>query len=175
MTSLLASNSLALLPPENQQALKAYLRILEIQGPAGLEFLNARVPHRYTAVYQLDGKVLRNRYLFDKQGEVLPEALAAVGLNDSFCQFVLRDGQFLTGNSGNDARLDGHMYQGVVNAYTGLPLQDNRAQLYGTLCHFDVMPLDLPDQEFEFLQQVCKVLPRYLGLPAHTAALPAAT
>ena len=159
-------NSAHLLHPlrsSDQQSLDEFQEILKLDGPAGLPYLNARVPLRYTGIYQLEDGVLHNRYLFDKQGQVLPEALAAVPLGDSFCQFVLRDGFFATSCSGSDQRLNGHLYQGVVNAYVGLPLRDNRAELYGTLCHFDEQALDLPAQEFDFLHQVCKLLPRYLS------------
>ena len=158
-----SANLLNPLSPSIQQSLVDFQKVLQLDGPAGLPFLNARVPHRYTGIYQLDGGVLHNRYLFDKQGQILPEALAAVPLGDSFCQFVLRDGFFATSCSSSDPRLDGHLYQGVVNAYVGLPLRDNHAELYGTLCHFDEQALDLPGQEFEFLHQVCKLLPRYLS------------
>lgn len=37
---------------------------------------------------------------------------AGVALADSFCQYVLRDGVFLTGNSADAHWLDGHKYQG---------------------------------------------------------------
>ena len=74
-------NSAHLLHPlssSDQHSLDEFQEILKLDGPAGLPYLNARVPHRYTGIYQLEDGVLHNRYLFDKQGQVLPEALAAV-------------------------------------------------------------------------------------------------
>lgn len=143
-------------------ALASYLGKLENEGPAGLDFLNARVPHRYTGVYRLDGDLLRNVYLFDKRHAVLPASLATVRLQDSFCQFVLRDGEFVTGNSSTDTRLNGHPYQGVVNAYIGLPLVDQNGALFGTLCHVDMVRYDIPDGEYAFLQQAAVALAPYL-------------
>lgn len=119
---------------------------------AGLQFLNARVPHRCSAVYRLD-----------KQGEVVPEFLQAVPLQDSFCQFVLRDGLFRTEEAAQDARLNGHKYQSAIGSYHGLPLVGNFGELFGTICHFDTEPLTMADQEFDLFRQAAKILPRYLN------------
>jgi hypothetical protein len=129
---------------------------------AGLAFLNQRVAHRFTGVYRLRGGVLHNIGLFDKQGEVASEALLAVPLTDSFCQFVLRDGLFAAGNTATDPMLDGHPYQGVVGSYVGLPLTRTGDDLQGTLCHFDFATQDVPDDELAFLRRAALLLPRYL-------------
>lgn len=144
------------------ERLGEYKTRLEVQGPAGLEYLNERVPHRFTAVYRLAGDHLRNLYLHDKQGEVVPEFLKVVPFEHSFCQFVLRDGIFLTSDSATDRRLDGHPYQGVMVTYHGVPLLDNRGELFGTMCHFDVVSYELPDAELELLRLAARALPRYL-------------
>lgn len=142
---------------------RGYEAVLNTEGPAGLQFLNARVPHRYTAVYRLDKGVLRNLYVFDKRAEVVPEFLEAVPLQDSFCQFVLREGLFRTVGTAQDARLDGHKYQGAIGSYHGLPITDNFGELFGTICHFDTEPLGMADEEFHVLRQAAKILPRYLN------------
>lgn len=144
------------------QGVRDYTQVLERQGPAGLDFLNARVAHRFTGVYQLVDGVMRNIYLHDKQGEIIPEFLKAVPLADSFCQFVLREGYFCTANTAQDARLNGHTYQGVLGAYYGVPLLSNAGELFGTLCHFEQPNHALPDAEFAFLQKAAQVLPKYL-------------
>ncbi len=139
-----------------------YRALLEARGPAGLDYLNSRVPHRYTAVYKLAGGELRNLYLHDKLGEVTPGFLQVVPFEDSFCQFVLREGVFTTDNSGEDHRLDGHKYQGVMVAYHGVPLLDNQGELFGTVCHFDTVSHGLPGDELQFLHLAARELPRYL-------------
>lgn len=132
---------------------------LQREGLAGgLRFLNARVPHRYTAAYRVQQDTLVNLDLYDKAGEVRPEFLASVPFEDSFCQFVLRDGEFRTGCSAQDARLDGHRYQGVMGAYHGVPLVDDHGGLFGTLCHFDTDDRPLPDEEFVFLQKAARLM-----------------
>jgi len=126
--------------------------------PAALQHLNERVAHRYTAIYWLDGRELQNLHLFDRQGEARPEFLRVVPFQDSFCQFVLRDGSFKTEDSGQDLRLDGHPYQGVMVSYHGVPLTDDSGQLCGTLCHFDVARHALDDHEFGYLQRAARML-----------------
>ena len=136
---------------------------LTSRGPAdALAYLNDGVPHRYSALYRIDGQILRNVLLHDKKGELRPDFLAAVPFESSFCQFVLRDGVFLTDDSGSDSRLAGHPYQGVMVSYHGVPLISNAGELIGTLCHFDVAQHGLSDGEFELLQRAGRAFPPYL-------------
>ncbi|NML85602.1 GAF domain-containing protein [Polaromonas sp.] len=144
-------------------ALTELLEELQRKGlEAGLSVLNQRVPHRFTAVFKFDGAMMRNVAIIDKLGEVVPESIKVIPFENSFCQFVLRDGSFTTHDSAVDDRLQGHVYKGVLNTYVGLPISKNNGELFGTLCHFDFAPLDLPESEFQFLNQAVKVLPPYV-------------
>lgn len=141
--------------------------LLDQQGVnAGLAYLNSRVPYRFTAIYTLHGEAMRNTHFFDRVGGFELGELREVPLTDSFCQFVLRDGLFVTNDSGGDARLDGHPYQGVVVSYVGLPLTDASGELVGTFCHLDLVSHPVDDAEFAFLQQVAQLLPSFLPPPA---------
>ncbi|RYH21082.1 MAG: hypothetical protein EON54_25835, partial [Alcaligenaceae bacterium] len=92
------------------QRSSAFSNALQTSGLNGaVRALNDGVPHRYTAVYTLDAGTLRNVALFDKQGEMVPAFLEAVPLDLSFCQFVIRDGQF----SSSDSAEDRHVSQAV--------------------------------------------------------------
>lgn len=128
----------------------------------GLQLLNAPIEHRYTGVYRLESGVLRNVELIDKEGEVKPEFLMAVPLEDSFCQFVLRDGVFRTSDSGQEPMLKGHKYQGVLLSYTGVPIVSTSGELYGTLCHFDALKRDLSEEDFQTLKDAARILTSYL-------------
>jgi len=130
-------------------------------GPA-LEYLNQGVPHRYTGIYRLKNGVMKNVELADKEGEIRPDFLAEVPFEESFCQFVLRDGFFRMSDSGTDNRVDGHKYQGVLLAYSGVPIEDGKGDLWGTLCHFDASAIDLSDADFQLLKQAAKALPPYV-------------
>lgn len=133
-------------------------------GPdAALEYLNQGVPHRYTAIYRFDGELLRNMFLCDKLDQVRPDFLLAVPFKHSFCQFVLRDQAFRTEDSRKDRRLDGNPYQGVVISYHSVPLTTgDDGSLWGTLSHFDMKSLPLPDEEFELLERAADLLGRHL-------------
>ncbi|RYX92899.1 MAG: guanylate cyclase [Comamonadaceae bacterium] len=136
---------------------------LEASGvDAALQALNSGVRHRYTAIFRLDEKTLVNLYLFDKHGEVTPPALERVPLADSFCQLVLRDGLFKSENSTNDRRLDFSPYQTAVMSYHGVPIENNHGELYGTLCHFDLVEQSISDADFTVLQKAASLLPPYL-------------
>lgn len=144
-------------------ALKSLRAVLAESGlQAGLKYLNDPLVHRYTGVFRLNNGAFRNVDLFDKQGEVMPEFLAEVPLTESFCQFVLRDGIFCTDNSADDARLDGHKYQGVLLTYHGVPVLDDQGELFGTLCHFDAEARGLSDEDFDLLQRPARIIPPYL-------------
>ena len=146
--------------------IREFRSILSALGaPAALAYLNAGVDHRYTAAYRLADRQFENVLLHDKQGEVVPEFLAVVPFEVSFCQFVLRDGFFSTADSAADRRLDGHPYQGVMVTYHGVPIEDDTGELIGTLCHFDVAERPLSDSEFGLLQAAARALPGALKRP----------
>jgi GAF domain-containing protein len=130
---------------------------------AALRVLNDRVAHRYSAVYRLtkDGRLV-NLALVDKQGELCPPHLLIVPFAESFCQFTLKHGLFRTDNSALDERLDGHIYQGLVNSYHAVPFVSTEGTVKGTVCHFDTAPLPLQDEDFELLRLAARVFPIYL-------------
>jgi GAF domain-containing protein len=149
--------------PPPSEAVGEFLAACAADGiGAALEALNRRVLHRYTAIYRLEGALLRNVALVDKAQQMRPEFLAEVPLATSFCQFVLKDGVFLTADSAGDDRLDGHPYKGVMVAYHGVPIPDADDKVFGTLCHFDVAEQALSDAEFDNLQNIARVVRPYL-------------
>jgi GAF domain-containing protein len=124
--------------------------------------LNHRVPHRFTAIYRLIGQALYNVATVDKHLHLEPLDLKVVPLKDSFCQFVLRDGLFLTRESGSDARLDGHPYSGVVGCYVGVPVRNRDGKVAGTLCHFDLESHEVSDDEYLLLDRAARLMPAFL-------------
>ena len=143
--------------------LAAFAETLSNNGiVAGLEFLNARVAHRCTGIYKLEGADIRSVYLYDRQGQLRLESLGTVPLKESFCELAIRDGLFLTTYSALDERANGRVMKGVVAAYCGIPLLDRSGQLFGSLCHFDFVSATLDSDEFEFMQKAAGTLAQYL-------------
>ncbi len=150
--------------PASRRGLATASRINAIQEAlrtggmmAGLRELNQGVPHRYSGIFKLDGDLLQNTHMFDKQGLPRPDGLQTVVLADSFCQIVLRDGYLLADHSGREPRLDASPYQNVVVAYHGVPILDNGGELAGTLCHFDMVEQGISDAEFACLQMAARL------------------
>ena len=149
------------------RSLDAFAAVLSSDGPAAaLAYLNAGVPHRYSAVYRFDGSLLRNVLLHDKRDGLRPAFLLAVPFEHSFCQYVRKDQSFRTDDSGSDQRLLGHPYRGVVVSYHSVPLSNDLGDLWGTLSHFDMVHHPMPDSEFELLQQAARLLGSYMDKPA---------
>jgi len=130
---------------------------------AALRVLNERIQHRYSAVYQLQGRDrLVNLALVDKCDEPCPAYLKNVPYDESFCQFAVREGQFRTDNSALDERLAGHPYQGIMNSYHSVPLVSTEGRILGTVCHFDLAAFALDDEDFELLRLAARVFATYV-------------
>ena len=143
------------------EGLRHYELLLQRTGSAGLEFLNARVPHRFTVVNHLRDGMLYIVSVFDKQGQVNAEDMKEIPLKDSFCQFVLREGSMHSANTGADHRFDGSPYQATLASYCGVPLKAADGVLFGTLCHFDYQSHVVSNEEFSFLQAAAQLLEKH--------------
>ena len=147
--------------------------VLDSQGlNAGLLFLNARVPHRYTAVYELSEAYLRRLGFIDKEGCPGLE-FAEVPFKDSFCELAVRQAPMVVTDVVADPRLTDYPNPGQLMSYVGLPLSVRSGALYGTLCHYDTSPHPLSDAELAFLAQASELLLRFClrtGVSAHSLA-----
>jgi hypothetical protein len=160
---LFGTNAAADLPEAVAPAFAEVERALAQKGLDGaLGVLNARVPHRFTSVYRLIDQSLHNVATVDKRLHLEPLDLRVVPVKDSFCQFVMRDGLFLTSESGADVRLSGHPYSGIVGCYVGVPVRNRQGKVAGTLCHFDLESHEIDDDEYLLLDRAAKLLPAFI-------------
>ncbi|SFP31711.1 hypothetical protein SAMN05443579_110157 [Variovorax sp. PDC80] len=155
------------LPTPPRQRLEAtadsVLSLIQAQAfEHALRALNAAVPHRFTAIFKVDGDQVRNVLLIDKLGQPRPERFAVFPLADSFCRFVLRDAFLHVEDSSQEALLDGSPYQGMIRAYHAVALTLLDARVVGTLSHFDTAPQKLDDADFGLLVLAARTLPDYL-------------
>ena len=60
-----------------------------------LALLNDRTSYRFTAIYKLNGDVMRAAHAFDRDSEYRTW-LKVVPLGKSFCQYALEHGEFVT-------------------------------------------------------------------------------
>ena len=129
---------------------------------AGLVFLNARVAHRCTAVYRLDGNVLRLVELIDKIDDKSSSGPPDVPLVDSFCDLVVKNGPALITNSKKDSRISENLHKNAVVSYVGLPLARGPGELFGTFCHYDFCEQTMPEEEYLFLHEAARLLPKFI-------------
>ena len=141
------------------ERLRSTLASVGLHG--ALAWLNSRTTFRYTGIYHLEDGFMRMVAMFDRDGEDI-KALTVIPFGDSFCQFVMRDGVFNTVHTAEDSRLIGHAYRDIVASYFGLPLASGPGDFYGTLCHFDLVPKAVADEEIEFLYGVAPLLMAHL-------------
>ena len=137
---------------------EAFRSVLAREGlHAALAYLNARTSFRFTGVYQFDGVTLRSVALFDRCS---PETLRGpdTPTSQTWCA--------ITGSRGDvveilDGRTDDRypwMHGKPTVAYYGVPVFDDRHEVIGTLCHFDVEPRQVAESEKPVLRTAAAVL-----------------
>ncbi|HET7228378.1 MAG TPA: GAF domain-containing protein [Longimicrobium sp.] len=140
-------------------AITYFSEILQSEGvrPA-LRYLNGQSAHRFTAVFRFEGGTLRNLHMIDRDDPAV-ERCADQPVLESYCIYVRRTAQtFITADSANDERVEGHPKQNVVQSYCGIPLMEEDGTLFGTICHFDFEPLPFGDDEVMLLEDVAPLL-----------------
>ncbi|MGJ7495431.1 hypothetical protein ACSFA8_10170 [Variovorax sp. RT4R15] len=119
-----------------------------------LALLNDRTPYRYTAIYKLNGDVLRAEHVFDRLSEYRTW-LKAVPLEKSFCRHAIEQGEFTTDHVSEDKILINYRpYVGLVESYYGRLLTRAGGTPYGTFIHFDLEPRTIDEAEMAFLREV---------------------
>ena len=131
-----------------------------------LRFLNARMPHRYTALYRYDGTRLRNVALFDRLEPSTTKG-GDVPVERSFCWLVERDrASFITTDGSTDSRTAGLPLplREDVKAYCGTLVRNADGTPFGSLCHFDHVPRAVPEGELAFLEELAPALARVVAV-----------
>ncbi|HEX8835170.1 MAG TPA: GAF domain-containing protein [Abditibacteriaceae bacterium] len=125
---------------------------------AALRFLNSVSTHRFTALFQFEGGTLRNLHLVDRDDPAI-ERSPDLPVLESYCVYVRNTAKsFSTGDSTNDARVEGHPKQQIVQSYCGIPLFNEDGSMFGTLCHFDYAPIPFSNEEAGLLDAVAPLL-----------------
>ncbi len=134
-------------------------KVLETRGlHEALRFLNSRTPHRFTAMYRFDSPTLLNLALVDSHAPDVSKGDDAA-MDESYCSIVGATGRtFTTEDTRVDDRLREHPARDTVVSYAGVLLRDEDGQPFGTLCHFDLVPCEVPVQEIPLLEAACPVL-----------------
>src|SRR5262249_52083684 len=117
--------------------------------------LNSRMPHRFTGVYLFDPPILRNPYLCDAFAPNVVKRGEDSTISDSYCAIVRSERRSLgVENSRTDPRVAGHPAREIVISYCGVPISDERGEPFGTICHFDHQPCEVPTSELVLMEQL---------------------
>jgi GAF domain-containing protein len=137
----------------NEEALAELRRIIRAQGVrAALIFVNGLTEHRFSALYEFDNNTLRNLYFFDREYPEI-ETTEEIPVTASYCVF-LRDtgGLFHTSDALRDGRVRTHPKREQVQSYCGVPVLDSHGNLFGSVCHFDLQPRIIADEDVDLME-----------------------
>jgi GAF domain-containing protein len=141
---------------DSLRQLKEILADQDVRG--ALIFLNGLSSHRFTAQYRFDDQILHNLYFYDRENPTqksTPEILTTA----SYCIFVRNSSDtFAVANAPEDARVHGHPKQQAVQSYCGVPLLGDDGKMFGSICHFDLRPLPISDENVQLLEAVGALL-----------------
>lgn len=138
-------------------------QILQVGGVSEfLKFINSRTAHRYTAICRFKGSVLEGLHLYDAETLSLRDG-ATMHLPDTYCSIVGEtDRSFTTADTRRDERLRKHGARDAVVSYCGVPIRATTGEPLGTLCHFDLIPCDVPTVEIPLMEATARLLTPYL-------------
>lgn len=143
--------------------LEEFDQIIRLQGlRSALLYLNALVPHRFTALYRLEGSSFVCKAAVDAEQEELTLDLTEVPVADSYCQFVVRDGVYWTPDSLTDPVLAGHKHRELVRSYIGTRVGHPGQSAQGSLCHIDFSPWSVNVDQVAFFEHAAMRLRPFL-------------
>jgi len=129
---------------------------------SALNYLNCRVSYRFTTVYRLQNQLLKVVETVDKLNESRPCPGQEKPLNESLCRLAVAQGIFTSSNTAADPHLAGAIYPSEVGSYSGVRLTLENGEVFGTLCHHDLVPRSISHMEYHFLELAAKTIARYL-------------
>ena len=149
---------------QRADTLSKFEKLLKLRGVhEALRFLNSRISHRFTGLYRFDPPMLRNVLLLDADA---PELLTGsdAPLEQTYCSIVGEmEHAFTTEDSRRDGRLLTHPARETVQSYCGVLLRSEDGKPFGTLCHFDLVPCDIPVREMSLMEAAAPMIVRALA------------
>lgn len=125
---------------------------------AAMRWLNDRVPYRYTAIFALEGEMLRNICLIDKDNSNITHC-SDQPITESYCMYIYRSRErFSVEQALLDKRVEEHPKRRSVQCYYGIPLFGSKGEMLGTVCHFDSMPLRVTEEIAEALDDLAPLI-----------------
>jgi hypothetical protein len=129
-----------------------------------LRFLNVRTRYRYTGLYHVEPPMLRNVQLFDRENPNLNVSGELKPLHETYCGVVWNTNtMFRVVGALEDAHVAAHPARESVLSYCGVPVCTAGGLPWGSLCHFDVRPRLLSEQESQILAAAAPLFAHWLS------------
>lgn len=143
----------------NSQAVAEIKKILRNEGVrAALIFVNHLTEHRFSALYQFQNDALRNLYFYDREYPDI-ESTDEIPVTASYCVFLRDSGLlFHTSDALRDERVRTHPKREQLQSYCGVPVLDSEGKLFGSVCHFDIKPRVIADEDVDLMEAVALLL-----------------
>lgn len=141
---------------------------------AALAVLNSLVGHRFTAMYRYDGSHVQALNFFDREhpDAPTPPEMYELPATVTYCVYVRDTSRpFVIADALRDDRLEGHPSRQAIQAYCGVPLQDEDGHTLGSLCHFDFAPVSISEDQIAIMEALAPLLRRYDQLLQKQAVL----
>jgi CheY-like chemotaxis protein len=144
---------------EDPSFLRDFQAVLSGQGVReALGFLNRRAGYRFTGIYEFDGATRRSLGLFDRLDPKMLRGQPAP-LLETLCSILETTRQpLVVEDATTDPRTAEHRLQGGVKSYCGVMLRRLDGTPFGSICHFDVVPLPVPAGTLEMLLHAAPLL-----------------
>ena len=142
-------------------SLAALKTVLATKGVRGaVQFLNSLTPHRFTSLYHFDGPTLHSITFYDRQNPGV-DSSEDIPVEASYCVFVRdRRESFIMPDASRDERVKQHPKREMVKRYCGVPLLDRAGKMFGSICHFDLEPGRIADEDVGLLERLAELLRR---------------
>lgn len=151
--------------PANE-AVIAHLRdLLERHGTRPmLVFLNGLTSFRFSAIIRLADGLQRTVCYYDRE-DPRRDSLPDIVESASYCRYVkMRCDVFTVADSQVEPILNTHPARDEVRAYCGVPLFDRQGNMIGTVCHFNVAPLEILEHDSTLLKAAAELLMQHDAL-----------
>ncbi|MEO8359606.1 MAG: ATP-binding protein [Vicinamibacteria bacterium] len=131
-----------------------------------LRFLNNRTAHRFTGVYRFDPPTLHNLALLDAKDRAVAQG-ENPPMEATYCSIVgTFERPFTSEDTLQDERLRAHPARESVRSYCGVLLRREDGTPFGTLCHFDLVPRDVPVAELALMEAAAPLLMKAIAARA---------
>lgn len=128
-----------------------------------LSLVNATGPFRFTSILRFDEhEQLTSLWTFDRENKTADSFPLDATTPSSYCVLVRdKNGPFAMPDAAQEPEVANHPKRYSVLSYCGVPLYDDAASMYGTLCSYDVAPRFFADSTVGRLEETALILRRH--------------